>query len=335
MRSIVLSALAAGFAQAYTVTNVGLFMFKNIDPLVVPGKYTSHMHSFFGSDAITANTKTSEELQKGCSTAKNPNDYSTYWVPTLYHVDGSNYTAVPIFRFSAYYVDVNSAEIAIPQNMKLLAGNATATSQDGVDGNAGIQWFCDSQAGEEKDDAAFPTETCKYHLQTLLLFPDCANPDTLEYAYSANPDWVDGYGKNRCPIGMKRIPRLRFSIRYDLRNILPDGWSGSPPLELACGSSYCSHGDFINGWLPEAADNMVKDASSNDREYFQVSGPNGAGDEGSLCDAEDAQDSDPTHGTSDYWESVMMVNPGISTLLFFWSTYSSEDGESLAIAPSE
>ncbi|KAB8260048.1 hypothetical protein BDV32DRAFT_149780 [Aspergillus pseudonomiae] len=307
MRSIVLSALAAGLAQAYTVTNVGLFMFKNIDPLVVPGKYTSHMHSFFGSDAITANTKTSEELQKGCSTAKNPNDYSTYWVPTLYHVDGSNYTAVPIFRFSAYYVDVSSAEIAIPQNMKLLAGNATATSQDGVDGNAGIQWFCDSQEGEEKDDAAFPNETCKCHLQTLLLFPDCANPDTLEYAYSANPNWVDGYGENRCPIGMKRIPRLRFSIRYDLREILPGGWSGSPPLELACGSSYCSHGDFINGWLPEAAENMVKDAASNDREYFQVTGPNGAGDEGSLCDAEDAQDSDPTHGTSDYWESVKMM----------------------------
>ncbi|KAE8314898.1 hypothetical protein BDV41DRAFT_563245 [Aspergillus transmontanensis] len=327
MRSIVLSALAAGFAQACTVTNVRLFMLKNIDPLVVPGRYTSHMHSFFGSDAITANTKTSEELQNSCSTAKNPQ--------RLFDLL-SNYTAVPIFRFSAYYVDVNSAEIAIPQNMELLAGNATATSQDGVDGNAGIQWFRDSQAGEDKDDAAFPEKTCKYHLQTLLLFPDCANPDTLEYAYSANPDWVDGYGKNRCPIGMKRIPRLRFSIRYDLRKILPDGWSGTPPLELACGSSYCSHGDFINGWLPEAAENMVKDASSNDREYFQVLGPNGTGDEGSLCDAEDAQDSDPTHGTSDYWESVkMMVNPGIFTLLFFQSTYISEDGESLAITPSQ
>lgn len=30
------------------------------------------------------------------------------------------------------------------------------------------------------------------------------------------------------------------------------------------------HGDFINGWLPGAAENMVKDAPSNDREYFRV-----------------------------------------------------------------
>lgn len=69
---------------------------------------------------------------------------------------------------------------------------------------------------------------------------------------------------------MYRIPRLRFSIRYDLRSILPDGWSGAPPLKLSCGGSYCMHGDFINGWLPGAAENMVKDAPSNDREYFRV-----------------------------------------------------------------
>ncbi|KAK1147941.1 hypothetical protein N8T08_000457 [Aspergillus melleus] len=309
MRSFVLSsALAAGFAQAYTVTNVDMFMLKNIDPLVVPGEYTSHMHSFFGSDAVTAHTNTSAELQKGCSTARNPNDFSAYWVPTLYHVDGSNYTALKPFRFSAYYKELDSAEIPLPQDLKLLAGNATATSQEGVPSDAGIQWFCDGEStDDDKDDAAFPTKTCKDHLQGLLLFPDCANPQTLEYAYSANPNWVDNYGENRCPIGMSRIPRVRYSIRYDLRDILPDGWSGTPPLEFACGSPYCTHGDFINGWLPEAAENMVKDASSNDRDYFRLSGPNGAGDEGSLCNTEDAKDSDPSHGTSDYWESVKMM----------------------------
>ncbi|KAE8148303.1 hypothetical protein BDV25DRAFT_158595 [Aspergillus avenaceus] len=319
MRSYILaSALVAGLTQAYTVTNVDMFMLKNIDPILLPGKYTSHMHSFFGSDAITAHSNSSAELQKGCSTARNPNDYSTYWVPTLYHADGSNYTAIKPFRFSAYYQKTSSAEIAIPQNMKMVAGNAGATFQDAVDSDAGIQWFCDggSESSESKDAAAFPTSTCKYHLQTLLLFPDCVNPDTLEYAYQQNPNWVDGYGDNRCPIGMKRMPQLRFSIRYDLRKVLPDGWSGTPPLELACGSSYCTHGDFIMGWLQEAAENMVKDASSNDREYFRVSGPNGAGDQGSLCDTENAQDSDPSHGTSDYQESLKMMGmTGNSTLV--------------------
>lgn len=78
LHSLILLSLAVGFSQAYTVTNADLFMFKNIDPLVIPGKYTSHMHSFYGSDAINVSTKTSAELQGGCTTAENLNDFSTY-----------------------------------------------------------------------------------------------------------------------------------------------------------------------------------------------------------------------------------------------------------------
>lgn len=245
-------------------------------------------------------------------------------IPTLYYVNGSNYTAIKPYRFSAYYKELDSAEISIPQNLKLLAGNVSAMSHHQLDKNAGVQWFCDGSGVEgdsenDTDDAEFPTKTCRDHLQVLLLFPDCANPKTLKYAYSANPDWVDGYGENRCPIGMYRIPHLRFSIRYDLRSILPDGWSGAPPLKLSCGVSYCMHGDFINGWLPKAADNMVKDAPSNDREYFHVHGPKDEDDQGSECDAQDA---DPSRGTSDYWMSVRMMGAsGNSTMSSRHSAY--------------
>lgn len=83
---IFLSALAAGLSDAYTVTVSDFMMFKNIDPIVLPGQYTSHMHSFFGSDAITVNTTTSAELQKGCSTTENPNDFSTYCTTTPFKV---------------------------------------------------------------------------------------------------------------------------------------------------------------------------------------------------------------------------------------------------------
>lgn len=68
----------AGLASAYTIVVLDQFMDKNIDPIVVPGEYSSHMHTFFGSDAITVNTTTSKELQNGCSTAENPNDFSIY-----------------------------------------------------------------------------------------------------------------------------------------------------------------------------------------------------------------------------------------------------------------
>lgn len=99
------SGIFASGAYAYTQVNVASpFMTKNIDPIVFPGQYDkSHLHSFFGSDAVTINTNTSAELQAGCTNAENPNDLSVYWVPTpLYTTDGgSTYSPMPISRFSA------------------------------------------------------------------------------------------------------------------------------------------------------------------------------------------------------------------------------------------
>lgn len=106
---------------------------------------------------------------------------------------------------------------------------------------------------------------------------------------------------------MQRIPRLRFSIRYDLRRIIPDGWEGTAPLQLSCGEigdGYCMHGDFINGWFEDAAQNMLKDMP-NPRDFFEVNGAHGTGATKADCVPADA---DPDNGTSDYKESVQMMN---------------------------
>lgn len=227
--------------------------------------------------------------------------------PTLVVVDGDTYTPVPFSRFSAYYVAIESAEVAIPQDYKTLAGDVTATKQSDLDDVAGLEWFCEGDDNGEKDDAAWPTKTCSTHLQALLLFHDCVNTGTLESAYSGTQNWNDSFKPdNRCPEGMKRQPQLRFSIRYDLREVLPDGWSGEPPLQLASGNSYSMHGDFINGWLPEAAENMLQ--ANDKREFAGVSGPDGDYNAGSVCGAENAEDADPDNGTSDYATSKKIVD---------------------------
>lgn len=78
MLSTILVLGAAGVANAYTVVAMQSFMFKNIDPIVLPGQYKSHMHTFMGSDAVTKDTTTSAELRAGCTTAENMNDQSVY-----------------------------------------------------------------------------------------------------------------------------------------------------------------------------------------------------------------------------------------------------------------
>ena len=65
-------------ATAYTDIRHTRFMIKNIDPIVSPGKYKSHMHSFYGSDVVTKDMPTTAELQKGCPSGENPNDLSIY-----------------------------------------------------------------------------------------------------------------------------------------------------------------------------------------------------------------------------------------------------------------
>ncbi|KAH8658335.1 hypothetical protein BX600DRAFT_384022 [Xylariales sp. PMI_506] len=309
MRSVWAGTTLASMANAYTVVQIySSFMNKNIDPIVFPGSYTkSHMHRFFGSDAVTANTNTSAELQTGCTNAENPNDLSVYWVPDLMYTtdDGDTWTSAGLFRFSAYYgLGDTQPEVAIPQNLKMVAGNSSATTEDGSPTDAQVEWFC------EDDDYTmgtngFPTTTCSTHLQTLLYFPNCVNTETLETTYKSS-----SYGTtNYCPTGYNSMPQLRFSIRYDLRDDLPDGWSGEAPLQLASGNAWSSHGDFIMGWTEDAATNMV-DALTSKYEFTGVDGDLGTYDAGTTCTQSDAE---PDKGTSDYETSVELMEESSST----------------------
>ncbi|KAE8157994.1 hypothetical protein BDV40DRAFT_33458 [Aspergillus tamarii] len=307
MRRAFILLASAGAVSAWTEMYHKAFMDKNIDPIVVPGTYTSHMHTFFGSDAITKDMPTSADIQKGCYSGDNPNDLSVYWIPTLYYVDGDNFTEVPVFRFSTYYTNAFS-EIAIPQDFSMISGNASAQTQAEAD-NAynNLEWFCEGSDERESDIAKFPTSTCNQHLQVSLRFPNCVNPDNLaEYDFSDD--------SNKCPDGMKQFPQLRYAARYDTKSVAPNGWSGDAPFQLSCGDApgngYCFHGDFINGWFEDAAENMLNAGGGGYNDGQFISGEHGSS---AIEDDCTPTDQDPDNGTSDYWTSVeMKANGGVA-----------------------
>tara|TARA_R110002060_G_scaffold78156_1_gene90763 strand:+ start:230 stop:820 length:591 start_codon:yes stop_codon:yes gene_type:complete len=178
----------------------------------------------------------------------------------------------------------------------MVAGVSTATTEAGMDTNAQSSWACESES-VALDANGFPSSTCSTHVQQLLYFPQCVNIDTLETGYK------DKRG-GTCPTGMKSMPQLRFSIRWDVRKVLPDGWSGTAPFKLASGPAWSSHGDFINGWTEEAATNML--ATTKEKQKFSaVDGALGTSSSGPTCTATDA---DPENGTSDYAESVAAMS---------------------------
>ena len=64
------------------------------------------------------------------------------------------------------------------------------------------------------------------------------------------------------------------------------------------------HGDFINGWYSDAAENMLQADSDGKQTYKRVDGEHGTDAKKSECTPEDA---DPSNGTSDYETSLKMM----------------------------
>lgn len=209
---------------------------------------------------------------------------------------------MPVFRFSTYYTNA-FAEIAIPQDFAMISGNASAQTQAEADHlSNGLEWFCEGSDQRESDIAKFPTSTCDQHLQVSLRFPNCVNPDNL-----AEYDWSDD--SNKCPEGMKAIPQIRYAARYDTNAVVPGGWSGDAPFQLSCGSApgngYCFHGDFINGWYEDAAENMLASGGGGYEDGQFISGEHGSAAADSGCTP---TDQDPDNGTADYLTSVEMIS---------------------------
>ncbi|KAJ5880735.1 uncharacterized protein N7473_011788 [Penicillium subrubescens] len=117
------------------MVNSGYTMRKNIDSIVLPGRYTSHVHSFFGNDAVNATTSTTEALLDGCATNSNPKDLSAN--------NGTALVPIEARYFKADYNKIDTAEIPFPTDFKVVAGNASATAAEQVDELWNMTWWCE------------------------------------------------------------------------------------------------------------------------------------------------------------------------------------------------
>lgn len=235
-------------------------------------------------------------------------------IPTLYYHPNATSTPIEVNpgMFSTYYENIDSAEIPFPTNFFAIAGNASAKSQADVDERTtGLTWWCENGPEDRRgrDRALMPRVTCSGNIQVILRFPDCVDTSAVPPA-GTNQRWKVAYAAangGRCPAGMKRIPQLRFSVRYNVRGLIRNGWNGVPPLKLSCsdtmGDGYCFHGDFINGWFDDAQVNLL--AAKSRTKWSSIDGARGTGKAGNGgCKPVDR---DPTGGTSDYAKSLVMM----------------------------
>ncbi|MFR9722283.1 DUF1996 domain-containing protein [Streptomyces sp. MS19] len=218
------------------------------DPIIFPGlPGASHSHSFFGSTVTDAYTNLSDLLASD-STCDPAIDLSSYWVPTLFVNDQ------PVEPQSAtfYYLGegVNDQTIAntqaLPQGLKIVAGNAMATSPEGTI----ARWSC-LHAGHVNPSQNFVNCPAGTALESYLDFPQCWNGRDLDSpdhkSHMAYP--VGGTCPSTHPVA---VPKLRQVLRYPV--------NGDPSnFRLASGPGYTMHGDFFNAWPTAEMERRVRD----------------------------------------------------------------------------
>ncbi|GAA4181717.1 DUF1996 domain-containing protein [Streptosporangium oxazolinicum] len=220
------------------------------DPIIFPGMPgASHMHSFFGSTTTNANT-TLASLQNSPSNCNPRTDLSSYWVPTLYNGNTPVEPTITTFYYLGEGVrsDIVARTQALPLGLRIVAGNAKATTPNDPTSNA--RWSC-LHAGHVPPSKDFVTCPAGTMMESYLDFPQCWDGRNLD---SADHKSHMAYPVNQaCPASHPvPVPKLRQVLRYPV--------NGNPAnFRLASGRGYTMHGDFFNAWPVAEMERRVRD----------------------------------------------------------------------------
>ena len=228
------------------------------DPIVHFGiRGGSHPHDFFGNTSTNAYS-TLASLRRHGTTCGRSADTAAYWVPALYQ-DGA---VVKPLGIDVYYQLRTTGRIeAFPPGLKIVAGNAAATSPQST---KVVFWDCAYPPGPGRHVSSPPKcpprrptmrrfRPDKAHLLLNVNFPDCWDGRRLD---SSDHQTHMAYSVNlRCPRSHPvKVPKLRLSVMYPTR-----GGSG---LAFASGGLISGHADFFNAWNQSQLERIVAACSA-------------------------------------------------------------------------
>lgn len=184
-------------------------------------------------------------------------------------VVGADDEAHEVFYYSAGIEDVSRVQ-PLPTGLAMIAGDMMATPGT-PQSTAIMRWHCQSwnssDSGNARFSATIPECTVPDRLRADLFFPSCWNGRDLDSAdhrsHMAYPV-ADANGRNPACPATHPVPVVRVSYHYAFP-VKPDnvdpitrstrGWRLSSDMyEVVTGQAGGAslHGDWINGWHPEA-----------------------------------------------------------------------------------
>ncbi|SPC62103.1 uncharacterized protein UHOD_12166 [Ustilago sp. UG-2017b] len=284
-RSLVWSVFAAWFALFAAAVQVSATLEKpvmwilvhkalkqaRIDPIVNPGKLSSHVHSLVGANGVDANTTTAELVQDAstCTTSGLPIDMSAYWAPSLYsyNADKDTLTPRPLGYVNTYYLMRGNVPItAFPRGLQMLAGSATRDASGPTKQNDNtVSFVCLNYKDGSSQTALMPKGPCPHGLRTQVVFPSCWNGKDLissDHSHVVYP-LGDNADNGDCPTSHNiRLPTLFYEFVWGV-----DGQDNRGNSTWVFGNGdaigYSFHADFLAAWDEQVLQEAIDQCEGN------------------------------------------------------------------------
>ncbi|GAQ08895.1 hypothetical protein ALT_6216 [Aspergillus lentulus] len=270
---LALSGLTDAFWRLPCRGRTGL---ARIDPLMDPGKPSSHVHAVHGSGGFSMSASGADLKASSCTSCAVTQDKSAYWIPALYfmHENGDAEIVNQVGGMLAYYLLYGENVTAFPDNFRMIAGDTylrdfpwpipdppksewtgKQASQEALRQKA-IGFNCLNYALDPEPslgrhflpNKTYLDEHCTDGVRFELMFPSCWNGKDVDSddhkSHVAYPSLVmDG----TCPEGFEtRLVSLFYESIWDTYAFKDkEGYfviaNGDP-------TGYGYHGDFMQGW---------------------------------------------------------------------------------------
>ena len=272
------------------------------DPIVFFQKENgAHLHRFYGNKSIDHNSTLESVVESPESSCQgNKLNPTGYWIPAVLApeydqvtkerktdsngdpawivveaVVGDDDVAHELFYYSAGIDNLDEIQTP-PLGLKIVAGTASTTPEDGDQSSSIVRWHC--QTWESSDgsnpqwSATIPECVYPDRVRLDIFFPNCWNGVDLDSddhkSHMAYPINNGGPNGTVCP-ETHPIPIVRPSFHYafpvlpgnsDPNDNTSKGWrlsSDNYTVSAANPGGLSIHGDWLNAWHPEIMQNIL------------------------------------------------------------------------------
>ncbi|THU78775.1 hypothetical protein K435DRAFT_876276 [Dendrothele bispora CBS 962.96] len=278
----VLCSLAAlSSVQAYFLVGVKNFITtQRLDPVVSPGKISSHAHSVLGGSNFGIETDTDKLRQSECTSMPIEEDNSNYWFPHLYFhqlfsVMVSLEIDVVLLSLSSYYLydDQAGKTTAFPDNLRMLSGDPLLRTYDPSSyAQQAVTFLCLDFNGVTTRHNGLPTQSCPSGVRAQINFPSCWDGKNLDspdhkshVAFRAGGPDVGDCTDPKFPVTLPRVfMEVYWNTELDAHR--GEAMNTTQPYVFAHGdrTGYGYHADFINGWKAGVLQKVVDNCHCNE-----------------------------------------------------------------------